>query len=541
MRASIQMPRRMPSKIMKSPSGLLDRTGEPVSYFLYPSPRWDLKSYKRRYFLSSDMKTNVSGYDRWELLNYSRQLRAQINELSTAIEQKNSWAFGDAWDAHYCGSNPKWGQEAEEFLNYQFYPACNLRGPLYHFKKSLELSGQAWDVDGDDVMVLTESESHFPMIAIYPATRIGSTGTWPSGPGIGGDGSTVQGGPFDGARIFDGIIFDRNSRMIGVRIMNTEGEGYQDVSSFSADLIYEASWADQGRGIPKIATGLLRWMRKQDIDDFIARGIQRASAVGLIHKTEEGEAAVGNEVITSEDDTPVDPADSQVAPSSAPKVYFEEIEGGEAYYVNSTTGEGIEGLDYRNPHPNTENFVARLERGCLSSIGWFYELLNPQSTGRVPRMVCDMANQSIWSRQSTGMLRARRAVVYAIAKAMKHGFISRNDDGMDPYCWEFGLPKQMSVDAGNDEQADRENLKMGTTSKAILAQKKGFHRKEILKHRRDEIIDNAFTAAEIEGETKGKVSFEKAMELLEQRAPNPQVLPGRGNEVQSPKPKMQSS
>jgi hypothetical protein len=81
------------------------------------------------------------------------------------------------------------------------------------------------------------------------------------------------------------------------------------------------------------------------------------------------------------------------------------------------------------------------------------------------------------------------------------------------------------VDAGNDEQADRENLKMGTTSKAILAQKKGYHRKEILRHRRDEIVDNAITAAEIETETRGKVSFEKAMELLEQRAPNPQQPP----------------
>lgn len=526
MKSSIAMPRRMPMKIMKSPAGLLDRNGEPVSYFLYPSPRWDLKSYKRRYFLSSDMKTNVSGYDRWELLNYSRQLRAQINELSTAIEQKNSWAFGDAWDAHYCGSNPKWGQEAEEFLKYQFYPACNLRGPLYHFKKSLELSGQAWDVDGDDVMVLTESESHFPMLAFYPATRVGSTGTWPSGPGIGGDGSTVQGGQFDGAKIFDGIIFDRNQRMIGVRIMNTDGDGYQDLSSYSADLIYEPSWSDQGRGIPRIATSLLRWFNLQDIDDFLQRGIKRAAAVGLINKTEEGDAAVGNEIITSEADTPIDPPESQEAPGGTPKIYFEEIEGGEMYYVNSTTGETLTGLDYKNPHPNSEKFVERIQRGSLASIGWFYELLNLQSTGRAPsRMVCDLSNQNIWSRQSTGMLRARRAVVYAIAKAMKHGFISRNDDGMDAYMWEFGLPKMLSVDAGNDEAAARENLKIGTTSKTIEAQKKGFHRKEILKHRRDEIIDNAVTAAEIEQETKGKVSFDKAMELLEQRAPNPQVLP----------------
>jgi hypothetical protein len=133
-KASISMPRRMPSRIRKS--SILDRTGQPVSYFLYPSPRWDLNSYKRRNWLSADMKTNVSSYDRWEMVNYSRQLRAQITELDTAIEQKNSWSFGDAWDAHYCGQNAKWGQEAEEFLKLQFYPNCNLRGRCITSRKA---------------------------------------------------------------------------------------------------------------------------------------------------------------------------------------------------------------------------------------------------------------------------------------------------------------------------------------------------------------------------------------------------------------------
>src|ERR1051326_691381 len=300
MRHSIEMPRRLPSGVRKS--AILDRTGQPVSYFLYPSPRWDLKSFKRRYWLSADMKTNVSSYDRWELVNYSRQLRAQINELDTAIEQKNSWCFGDAWDAHYTGRNAKWGEEAEEFLRLQFYPNCNLRGPLYHFKKSLELSGQAWDVDGDDAMLLTEDENHFPKLAFYPATRFGSSGSWPGGPGIGGDANVVKGGRFDGAKIFDGIIFDRHQAPIGIRIMNLESGQYEDIPSFNCDLAYEPKWSDQGRGIPRIAVSLLRWMSLQDIDDFIQKGMKRAAAVGLTFKREGGEAGLGNEIITSEED-----------------------------------------------------------------------------------------------------------------------------------------------------------------------------------------------------------------------------------------------
>jgi hypothetical protein len=78
--SSIATPTRMPSGIRKS--GILGPNGKPVSYFLYPSPRHNLRQYKPRFFLSADTKVNVSEYDRWELVNYSRQLRAQIDVLS---------------------------------------------------------------------------------------------------------------------------------------------------------------------------------------------------------------------------------------------------------------------------------------------------------------------------------------------------------------------------------------------------------------------------------------------------------------------------
>jgi hypothetical protein len=164
---------------------------------------------------------------------------------------------------------------------------------LYHFKKSLELSGAAWDTDGDDAMVLTEGENHFPKIAFYPATRFGSSGSWPGGSGIGGDADVVKGGRFDGAKIFDGVIFDRNQAMIGLRIVNLESGTYEDIPAFNCDLAYEPKWSDQVRGIPRIAVGLLKWFNLQDIDDFLLKGMKRAAAVGLKFKREEARPAWG--------------------------------------------------------------------------------------------------------------------------------------------------------------------------------------------------------------------------------------------------------
>lgn len=523
--SSIETPSRMPSAIRKS--AVLGPNGQPVSYFLYPSPRFNLRQYKPRYWLSADTKSNVSEYDRWELVNYSRQLYAQVDVLGTAVDQKNSWAFGDAWDPHYLGKNKKWGEEASEFLKFQFYPTCNLRGPLYDLKRSLTLSGRAWDVDGDDCMILTESESGFPQLAFFPATRIGMQATGTRGnmdnskPGAGPK-ATVNGGPFDGAKIFDGVIYNRNDRVIGLRIVGEEGK-VQDISAYNADLAYEPTWSDQGRGIPRIATSLLKWMNLQDIDEFLQRGMKRAAAIGLKFKNEQGEAGLGNEIITAEQDATIQalgPNETQVTGGEKPSVYYEEIEGGEMYYLNSTTGEEIEPLEYKNPHPNSEAFVERVQRGAISSVGWLYELLNLSSTGRAPsRLACDIANQNIWERQSSGYRRWKRAIGYAIAKAMKNGYLSRNEDGADPYMWEPGYPKQLSVDAGNDEQADRENLKIGTTSKTILAQKKGYHRMEIAHHRAREVRELIADARAISQENP-EVPFERAMELLEQRTPN---------------------
>ncbi len=514
-----------PRPIGTRTSKLLGPNGKPLSYFLYPSPRTNLRSYKPRNWLAADTRSNVTEYDRLELVNYSRQLFAQIDVLNTAVSQKNNWAFGDAWDPHYGGTNAKWGAEATDWLTNQWMPNANVRGPQYSFKRSLLLSGQSWDVDGDDAMVLTETASGFPQLAFYPATKIGNgKDNEPARRRDGEPANLVSGGEFDGAKIFDGVIYDRNARAIGLRIIGEDGT-HTDISAYNADLAYEPAWSDQGRGIPRIAVGLLQWMSLQDIQEFLIRGLKRAASIGLINKTEEGEAAIGNEVISGEEigeSGATKFGESGVNAGSDREIAYEEIEGGEMYYLSSTGNESIEALDYKSPHANVEAFIERITRGSLSSVGWFYELIDFQATGRAPsRLLCDMANQSIWNRQLTGYRRWKRAIGYAIAKAMKSGYLTRNNDGIDPYLWEPGLPKPLQVDAGNDAMADREALKMGIVNKAILAQKNhGLHYRDLDRQRDTELRESIQRAVAINKDFP-QLSFDRALELGEQRSPNP--------------------
>lgn len=514
---------------IKQQAALVDQYGRPQSYFLYPSPRSNPKAYKPRPWLSADTRVNVSAGDRYELVNYSRLAFARNTVLSSAINQKNNWAFGDAWDAHYLGANRSWGDEAENFINNQWFPNCNVRGPQYGFKRSLLLSGISWDVDGDDLMVLTSSANGFPQLAFYPATKISSYGRL-NAVSLGVPKDVVAGGPYDGAKIFDGIIYDRNARPLAVRVIGDDGNPV-DISVFNCDLAYEPQWSDQGRGFPRISTSLLHWMDLEDIDDFIRRGVKLASSISIIEKNEEGEAPAGNEVVTGEDNPDPDRNMYDGGAVSDRKIAYEEIDGGEIRYLSSTSKESIESLTFKNPHPNVEAFHQRVTRGCLASVGWYHELLDLSATGRAPaRILCDLANQSIWSRQRTGYRRWKRAVGYAIAVGMKNGYLSRNDDGHDAYMWEPGLPKPISVDAGNEATADREAFKMGLTNRSIIAQKMhGVHYRTIDAQRAVELRETIETAIQLNKDFP-QVSFDRCLELLEQRSPNPMVA----NQIKQP-------
>ncbi len=506
---------------------------KPIASGLYPSRRADPQAYRPRRYLGRDMRTQLSSYDRKELVDLSRQLFASFGIVGTAIRDKNSWAFSTGWDAHYIGTNEAWGFAATEFLRDQFFPNCDRKGQ-HDWRTLLTLSGMAWDYDGDDVMLLTEDDngSGFPKVEMVPGIRVGNGK--PKNQKL--QTQIVEGGAFDGNEIYDGIIFDPTGKPVGIRIIgrniDTTEEIWTDYSlgyGGNADLAFRPEWHDQGsRGIPLLGRVTLDGLDLQDIDHFLKRGIKRATSIALTSSVEEGEAGVGNEM-------PIEEVTIDITGASR-TVQYEELDGGEMYYHRP--GEQIKGISYDTPHPNVEAFVARKERGIMAAVGWFYELVYLKESGRAAsRSVCELANESIWRQQSLGMKRTWRAVRYALAKGMKNGFIPRNPDPRDAYFnWDFGMPKPLSVDAGNDEQADRENLKLGTTTKAIIAQKKGFYGPDIQRQRKREILQNAADAAEIVSQTSGKVTFDKALDLLEQRSANP-VPPPMQQKAPAPAPK----
>jgi hypothetical protein len=504
---------------------LFGPTGKPVSSTtlgwtgnrLYKTPANVARSDRPRprARLSAETRKNISDCDRRDLITYSRLLKAQCGNVRGAIALKNMYAFGDGFDVHYMGANSKWGEEATEYIRNTFFPFCNPRGENFDFHQTLLLTGYALDTDGGDLAIFTTKGRGFPQVKIIPATMIGTGDRgFETVPG----GMVVRGGPFDGARIHDGIIFDRENVMLAVRVWGEDENGnmtYADIDKAFCQLIFEPEWSDQLQGVPRMATALIDLMHVEDVKDYLLTAIKIASALAVNRITEDGEPNAAErttqEEVVSDFDT-----------STTRQVTYEDIAPG---IYELKTDEKLQALSFERPSMNEEEFSKRVESAALLSLGWPRHLIDPSELARAPvRLVTQIGRMCVWERQKAGIRRTRRVLTWAIAKGMKEGYLSRNDDGKDAYMWEIGLPAELTIDEGNDRKADIDDLKLGITSKTNILQKAGRHRSEMRKQRDEEMREAAEDAAKFSAEFP-QLKFEQWLDRFEQRGPNLQAAP----------------
>lgn len=504
---------------------------------LYKTPRssGEQDFYSQRFWGLTDLSTALTEFDRTELLELSRQLFSQLPILSHAVRQKNEYAFGDAWIPQYRGANELWGGAAEEWIHNVWLPQCSQSGGCNDWQSDLFLSGVSWDVDGDDVAVFVIDEGGFPRIAYRSSHQIGS----------GASGNEVKGGPLDGGTIRNGIITDRNGRFIGVRLLNpsrkeTESP-WQDIPAHQCDLQFEPVWRAQIRGIPRPAVATMDGLDIQDIKKFLKRGVKLDASIGLMHFNENGEADPSSDRLDEPDDT----TSGAYNPTD---VKIEKRFGGELLYMRAGIGERLEALKTDRPNSNAMEFYHGLEAGLMLSVGWFRELIDPSKVGGASvRLIQDQARASVRARQKTAKKRAYRALYFALAQAQQTGRIPRNDDPIDWMQWDFGMPACLTVDAGYDEQADRENLVIGSTTFDAVSQKKGAYWQDNRAQRQKEnfdLIDRAILLMNYANskpgvEEKERLGLREAMALVQGSSNMPESLraamANTGNQEESAK------
>lgn len=437
-------------------------------------------------------------------MTLGRSLFGSCPDLGGALLAKSSWCVGPgAFTPIFTGADKAWGDIAEKFLTEKFYPVCSVMGPNYPFTTLLYLSSLAIDVDGDSGLYFTTTRQGFPQVGLVASHKIGQRSPSPG---------TVKGGKFDGYRIVDGTIINNEGRPIGFRILgDIEADDY-DISTQNFQLLMEPEWSDQYRGISRIARSLTDWNDQDDINEFLKRGVKLASSIGLLSKTETGDAvSAGANIVGLEEDS------INLGTSTDNGVSIESIRGGEILYMKSGVNETIEGLKDERPSPNTEDFISRIQRRAMYSIGWSQEMLDASKVGGASvRLVQDLARKSISSRQASLERRARVIVTYSIAKAMNAGLIPQNND--DWYSWSFTKGGVICVDNGKEADLDREGYKLGTTTLSEIASKKGQDWTELRVQQQRETEDLLDRATVIS--KKYNIGMDAALGLLSQRTPN---------------------
>ncbi len=451
------------------------------------------------YYSVQDTAKAQTQYDRLEQIRLARYLFSRCPDLGGAVMQKSSWVVGPgSFKPIFHTADTVWNDLAEDFLITQFYPNCSPRGANYNFTTILNQTSMALDIDGDTGCLLTYTENGFPQIDLVAAHRIGQRKATEK---------VITKGVFEGFDICDGVI-TKNNKPYGYRLLGDKIDGSEDIdiASKSFQLLFEPEWSDQQRGISRIARSITDWQNQDDINEFLLQAVKFASSIALKHKTESGDASGSG----------FDPGQSEDTACLNSGVTVTPINGGEMVFLKAGTGEDIETIENKNPSPETEAFIERIQKRALFSIGWQQEMLDASKVGGASvRLIQDLARRSVSTRQETIERRAKFIVAYAIANAIKIGILPPNKEW---FKFSFTKGASITVDAGNENKSDIENYKMGTVTLSDICAKRGQDWYEVRNQTQREVED-LLTRAQALSDKTGK-PFELCLLLMQQNTPN---------------------
>lgn len=422
----------------------------------------DAANWRERYRRPFEPMTNntigleINQYDWYQLLSQSRKLYCNLGPVTGAIDDKATYSVGRAWNAKFTGKDKAWGEEAERWVNEQWYPMADARGSMFDFKTDLFLSSVCIDRDGEIYIYLTESPDGWPQIQLLPAHMIGMRDTKEE---------VVSEGPYRGLRVCQGVVTNNVGRPVAYHLLGVTPEDDEYVSARDLIQVYDPRWPDQIRGFPCFMHALLDLMDLRTVQGYEKMAAALMSSVGLIEWNEQGAPDPGE---------PMNLLTKQITAQAGvvPTVTTQDFMGGTAHFFRSGSGSKLESLKNERPGEPVEKFMNRLIRNACVGAGWPYELTWDASAlgGANVRLLIAKAMRAVEDRQDLLRPIGKRVVGYAVAKAIKSGLLEESDEW---YKWRFTMPAAMTADYGRQAAADLADLEAGVTSLSDILAEEG--------------------------------------------------------------------
>jgi hypothetical protein len=472
---------------------------------IYSFPNYGL--YTPRFYALQDNEQGIDNLSRELLVRWSKECTAKLPWIESAIRILSMFSVGSAYCPEYKGINDKWGKIATDWLNDIFYPSCCTRGYAYDFQTLMGLISTTMDTDGD-LLCVYGIDRKMPKVQIIPSIRLRST----SLDGLGNATSAIgwAPGPIEGTVMADGVVYNiKTGEAIGYTVKNANNmvnsiaEITEDafISSRDAHLVFDPRYFDKGRGIPSISSGILQALSLEEMDRFLMDKIKLSSMLGYIESTPSGEGP--QELQTTEQLLNLESAQFGVFSPSPNTHAVEIIQGVTNRYIKAEGGE-IKMMDSNTPQDETKNFMARLESQILSTLGVPHQLLFSQDTvsGRISDGVAEIFNRSIERRQNILDKQGKFIISWALAQAMKFGYIPENNDENLFNVFSLTHPPKFSLNAGYDRKADLDDLAAGVKSINDITKKGGKTSSEIMEEQEKEATELLIRANRISKETK---------------------------------------
>lgn len=374
------------------------------------------------------MSKEVTPNEHKVLTSGANRIYWNYGPVQAGLDAKATYAVGRAFRPVFAGKDRDWGKRAEEWLddwcNVAFVDGVDWATGLWRLSVAI-------DRDGDQGILLSESKSGFPQLQSIPwhaiAPRTNS--------------EFIEDGPYRGLRQHLGVAINPEGRPVGFHLIGPKAEQDQWVSARSMMLVRDHPCVDFYRGLSALTSGILDLRAAFEIGRNIKQAAQLASTLGLIVHNEQGMADPMDQAFAFPD----------VPPPGQSGLRVEEHMGGTIQYFRSGANEKIEQLKNEIPTEATDRLVERLIRQSLLGAGlpveWFWK---NDSTGSDTRATIEKVNRIVRDRQDVLRLAGKRAVGYAISKAIKLGQLPAYN-GPDPggfLKWSFTTPPILTIDAG---------------------------------------------------------------------------------------------
>lgn len=460
---------------------------------------------KRTWPLDFDIHSNVSHYGRRIMMTIGRSLYCSYNVVRGAVNEMAELATS-SFVPEYRGLDKDFEVQVHEWL-YRHDKICDIAGWPYNARLWRRLLVSSILIDGDVGTAFVRGPDGMPYLQIIPAHRIGSNSAEPY----------VEGGPYDGARILEGVILGDYSNPLAYRVLTGDSQDYETFQDIPADrmiLSFIPQFPGQVRGFSLIGYSGWDFQDLKEAKEWELLAQKVASSRIFQIWNQEGEPEPGADFMTA-------PAAGSTTAGTPTGLWTETVDGGtNQYFKSSDPNSQIKAVSFDRPSVNQRAFHDSIIREALYAAGWSMDFsLAPDKVGGAAlRVLVDKIN---------GTLGELRDLIVRPAVSRFDNFripVAMMDLKAIPFTndWhniEYVTPARVTSDRKYDTDVTIAQIRAGYSTRSKAAAEQG-ESEEDVRAENEKSVDDLLTIAERLAAKHPKFTAPAVLALLELITPN---------------------